>query len=279
MILSLVLVLKYASLGSFIWMVLVAFLWTSLCGLLAQMIAHTVGMRFQALLFVMSEFVHELASPIAALKTNLTAEQDPGAVLSTERLATLRSVCDRIVSLNEDLRVIANWGAPVRHSTLMVVSPSKIATSCVDETRGRFEDLGIELRLDIQTEHTLLCDGEALKRVIMILLDNAAKYCPPGSCVSLDVFKEANDFLISVADTGEGVSADTLKNVFERNFRGDAGSSSKPPGSGLGLTIAKQIVESHGGKIEAFQLEPRGMKFLVTLMRVPNQHPSSQIVT
>ena len=250
--------------------------WLLLAVVLAHVIAHRLGMRFQALLFVISEFVHEFGSPLAALKTNLADSPSGEIHIPAERVIILRDVCQRIISLNEDLRLIANWGAPVRQSALMVASPSKLAASCYDELKERFSSLGITLNLDLQTEDTLVCDNNAIKRVLLILLDNAAKYCPAESEVKVTVQRAGNEFRIIVADNGKGLPLPSVDKVFDRSFRGEKHFAGKIGGMGIGLTIAKEVIESHGGKIQAKQVQPTGMEFLVILPRVPNQHPSSQ---
>ena len=99
----------------------------------------------------------------------------------------------------------------------------------------------------------------------MILLDNATKYSPPGSTVTLSSTAEPGELYIEVADEGPGIPSDKLSRVFERFYRVDKDRSRKKGGSGLGLSIAKTITEVHGGRLKAASRVGKGTKMTLHL--------------
>ncbi len=109
-------------------------------------------------------------------------------------------------------------------------------------------------------------DPDALKQVLLILLDNAMKFTPVEGAVTLAMSKEADSAVVCVRDTGVGIASDALPHIFERFYRGD--SSRTGAGSGLGLAIAKTLVEAHGGTISAESVVGQGSTFSVRIPQV-----------
>jgi two-component system sensor histidine kinase BaeS len=104
-----------------------------------------------------------------------------------------------------------------------------------------------------------------LRRLLLILVDNAVKYTAVGGTITLGGRKDATDVTISVADTGTGVSSDDLPHIFERFWRADKVRSRDTGGTGLGLPIARQIAEQHGADIAVQSEAGRGSLFTVRL--------------
>jgi signal transduction histidine kinase len=114
----------------------------------------------------------------------------------------------------------------------------------------------------------LHADPERLDEVVSILVDNAAKYTQPGGRVSVRTASRRGDVVITVSDTGPGIPPEDLPNIFERFYRGDASRSSSPGGGfGLGLAIAKQIIDSAGGLIDVESTLGDGTTFAVRVPR------------
>ena len=117
-------------------------------------------------------------------------------------------------------------------------------------------------------EITAAFDRERILQVASILLDNAVKYTPDGGSVTVRVEEEDGSVALAVSDTGVGISEDQLPLVFERFYRADAARAEE--GVGLGLSIARQIAEAHGGTIEARSKLGVGSTFVLLL---PRQRP------
>ena len=108
-------------------------------------------------------------------------------------------------------------------------------------------------------------DRQRLEQAVLILVDNAAKYGPPGGTVTLASFVRSGELHIGVEDRGPGIPAKELPHIFERFYRLDKARSRQLGGTGLGLPIAKTIVEAHGGRIEAASRLGEGTKVSLRL--------------
>ena len=121
-----------------------------------------------------------------------------------------------------------------------------------DEIQRQFQPLALEksIKLTVKTEKIKIRgDIVRLRQVILILLDNSLRHTPVGGKISISVSKQDNHAVINVTDTGEGIARKHLSHVFERFYQVESDRREGDPGSGLGLSIAKSIVEAHDGKI------------------------------
>jgi signal transduction histidine kinase len=121
---------------------------------------------------------------------------------------------------------------------------------------------------------TLAVDPDKLSQAVINLLSNALKYTPPGGAVEVRVDTRPSGTEIRVADTGVGIDPQDIPRVFERFYRADNSRSRATGGAGIGLSIAKAIVESHGGTISAVSQPGRGSEFLITLPPAPARQTS-----
>jgi len=123
----------------------------------------------------------------------------------------------------------------------------------------------IVLSVGVPTDLPFLTgDAQRLHQVMLNLMGNAIKYCRPGDNVTVRAWSDGDRLSVSVADTGPGILKDALPHLFERFYR-VAGEMGKAVGTGLGLTIARQIVEAHGGEIAVSSEEGHGATFTFTL--------------
>ena len=126
------------------------------------------------------------------------------------------------------------------------------------------EDLGIEFALELPEKPLYVAaDRVKLQRVFSNLIDNALKFSDPGGRVAIGLAAGEKTAVVTVSDTGCGISESDLPHIFDRLYRCDA--SRSRPGSGLGLTLAAAIVRAHGGTIEAASTPGKGSVFTVTL--------------
>ncbi len=253
---------------------------TLISRLASKMLAERIARKFQEILYALSEYAHELASPLAALKTNVLLAHDEAAKGDDPKvpLERIDECCERLLRLNEDLRVISIWGEPIKHSSLSILKPSNLIQDCLRQISPVLLANGQEIEISDQHNGAIIADADALKRVIFNLLENAAKYGGANCQISISLRNEDDTTLITVADNGPGIPEQVLHRIFERNFRIVNEQTLEITGNGLGLTIAKEIIESHGGTISAKRSQSGGSEFLVKLPRVPTQHPFSQIM-
>ena len=124
---------------------------------------------------------------------------------------------------------------------------------------------GVSLKTEIQNAVRVLGDSDWLERIVLNLLDNAIKFTGDGGTVSVAVAGEDGKARLAVDDTGCGISADALPNIFRRFFRADPARSSQTEGAGLGLSLVKWAVEKQGGNIQVESQPDRGSRFTIRL--------------
>jgi signal transduction histidine kinase len=125
----------------------------------------------------------------------------------------------------------------------------------------------VELKASVPCSSiSIQADSDALRRVVLILVDNAVKYTPHGGVVKVDLTEERGFAVVSVADTGIGIAKDDIAHVFDRFWRADKARSREHGGAGLGLSIAKWVAEAHRGSISVESAPGQGSVFH---LRVP----------
>ncbi len=217
-----------------------------------------------------SDASHELRTPLTALRGNaeiLLKQVEIGAFEkedAIEILSDIRDESERMGRLVQNLLTLAR--ADVGWTPeLDLVALDQIAT---DASRLAVRLAGRhEFTFDIDDEVDVMGNSDQLKQLLLILLDNAFTYTPNESKVSLAV--ESGDDLarLVVTDTGPGIPSEQLERIFDRFYRGDAARDKRAAGAGLGLPIARWIVECHNGKIEAESEIGQGTAITVTLPR------------
>jgi two-component system sensor histidine kinase KdpD len=126
-----------------------------------------------------------------------------------------------------------------------------------DENRGRFS-------VDADPYLDLFVDAGLIRRALLQVIENARKYAPPNSPIRVEARQDGSNAAISVLDRGPGINPDELQRIFEKFYRGRRGRD-KVEGTGMGLAIAKGIIEAHGGKIRAENRPGGGAGIVMTL--------------
>lgn len=107
-------------------------------------------------------------------------------------------------------------------------------------------------------------DPERLKQLVIILVDNATKYMTPPGSIDVQLTSSAKEIILKVSDTGDGITEEDQKHIFDRFYRADKARSRSEGGTGLGLSIAQWIVNSHSGKIEVKSTVGSGIEFIIS---------------
>jgi signal transduction histidine kinase len=196
-----------------------------------------------------SDASHELRAPLTAIQGNLELLSRHRSMPEAEReeaLAEVTREANRLSRLVADLLALAraDVGVPLKHRLLEL---DEVVLDAFREARQLSQ--GQTLTLEPFETIQVIGDEDRLKQLVLILLDNALKYTPAHGHVTLGLQREVSGSKITVRDTGVGIPPEDLPHVFERFYRADPARGRDPGGTGLGLPIARWIVEQHGGKI------------------------------
>lgn len=224
---------------------------------------------------------HELRTPLTSLRTNLElliASSEPGAppVPAADMIELRSDVMAQIQELSTlvgDLVDLAREDAPaVVHEE---VDLTEVVTRSLDRVRRRRTDIDFDVEL---TPWFVFGEDHGLSRAVLNLLDNAAKWSPPGHAVEVRLTQiDLSTAEFTVADAGPGIPPEDRELVFERFYRSTQ--SRSMPGSGLGLAIVRQVMTRHGGTVRAEQSDAGGALMRMTLPghALPSE-PSPQVV-
>lgn len=204
---------------------------------------------------------HDLRTPLTAIKASVTTlisdhqaqpDRDPGklgAEGQQEMLEVIDEEADRLDRFIEGMMELARIEAGELHLKRRNVSLDEILQSAIRRAapRTRLHRVQIQPLINLPT---LSVDEAALVEVFYVLLDNAAKYSPPGTLIQISASVGNDDeVLVSVADEGRGIPQDLHLRVFDKFFRAAGDAADQPSGTGMGLAIAQGIIEAHGGRI------------------------------
>lgn len=213
---------------------------------------------------------HELRSPLSRLRAELEVTlRRPRAVAEYEE--ALRSCLDevqRVQGLTEELLELARIDAQQEPEPAQPVTVNEIVGGAVSAVRREAERRGIVVVLEPPPEMLVRAAPVAAKVALANIFDNAVKFSPPGGEVRVLVRADPEEAVIAVSDTGPGVSAEDVPSLFQRFYRGKASRATDAPGVGLGLAIARALIERQGGRlsVEASGGE-KGATFTVHLPR------------
>ena len=193
---------------------------------------------------------HELRAPLTLIRAGSDAALRKSTKNSKTRslLSDVVSEVDHMNHLVEDLLLMSRLDI----GQLKMVNEVLLLNELAGEIQRQYQPIMAEksIKFSVQVEKIkLLGDKVRLRQVILILLDNALRHTPKGGIILLGIKKQDNHAAISVSDSGEGISRKHLAHVFERFYQVESDRRDGNSGSGLGLSIAKSIVEMHGGKI------------------------------
>jgi len=189
---------------------------------------------------------------VATLDAYLEALEDGVATLDAETTELLRSQTRRLARLSDDIGSVSRAEEGQVQMDMRVVHPESAVTASADAMAEAYEAKGVRLVRDITVGlPALSLDPERIAQVLGNLLDNALRHTPAGGTVTISATTspETGGAQLSVADTGDGIPAEHLRHVFERFYRVDASRDRTHGGSGIGLAIAKALVEAHGGQL------------------------------
>lgn len=215
------------------------------------------------------DVAHELRTPLANIRGYVEAFQDGYLEPTPELLASLHEevmLQQRIVDDLQDL-ALAEAGALTYHFS--AVDLGELLETCRIAHRARAEEAGVRLEVSTGGRPVAVgADPYRLRQAVGNLVSNAVRATSPGGAVTLELAEDGERALVRVRDTGAGIPQEHLPHLFDRFWRGDASRGRRTGGSGLGLSIVRQIVRDHGGWVDVTSTVGEGTTFTVTLERL-----------
>ena len=215
---------------------------------------------------LIADVTHELKTPVSDIRSYLEAIHD-GLMQPTQ--SNLDSVYEDIILLSRlinDLQLLALADAGELN---LVYQPDNIApviTGAVASVQPRANIKGVSLKVALpETLPPVEIDSQRISQVLYNLLDNALRHTPPGGEITVAAIEKNGSLEVSVSDNGEGIPEEDLPHMFERFYRVDKSRAKATGGNGLGLTIAKRLIEAHGGKISVQSELDKGSRFSFTI--------------
>jgi PAS domain S-box-containing protein len=213
---------------------------------------------------------HELRSPLAPIRNALSLldEADDEPLVRAQARGILDRQVRQLTRLVDDLLDIARISRGSISLRREIVRLDEIVAGAIETSRPLIEDASHQLYVDLPQEPIwLFADRARLTQVISNLLNNAARYTPSGGRIDVTARAAGGELAIAVRDDGIGIEAGLLTGIFDMFFQAGSGSRQATGGLGIGLALARQLVELHGGSIEArSEGAGRGSEFTV---RVP----------
>jgi heavy metal sensor kinase len=214
---------------------------------------------------------HELRTPVAIIRTTaeLTRRRPRTNAEYIEALDRILAESERTSRLIDDLLLLARTDAEGEEFAFEPMDLAESLREACEQGRVLAEVAGLSFALDVKSACPALGDPQALRRLFLILLDNAAKYTASDGTVRVTMEVRTTDAVIEVQDSGVGISAEDLPHVFERFYRVGKDRSRARGGVGLGLSIAQRIVVAHGGDLSVQSRPASGSTFRIRLPIVP----------
>ena len=211
-----------------------------------------------------NDIAHELRTPLTDLRCHVEALQDGVVTAGPEALGQLHGQIAHLQRLVDDLGDLARAEARQLRLEPESLNVAGIVALTIRQAAPRAASLGVRVENTVTGgELTLWGDRARVQQVLSNLLDNALGHTPPGGSVTFDARRVDGETIIGVRDTGDGIAAEHLPHVFDRFYRADPSRSRATGGAGLGLAIARQVVEASGGGITAASVPGAGTTFEV----------------
>ena len=214
---------------------------------MAEKLEQVESMRRQ----LIGDVSHELRTPLTAIKGSMEGLMDGVLPATDETYQQIHQEADRLNRLVDDLQELSRVEAGSYELDLQPTQIAPLFETLTKRFRQQFESKRVSLDLNLPTDLPLvLADEHRILQVLTNLTGNALRYTPEGGAVTVGAARTNGSVQFTVRDTGVGIAPEHLSHLFDRFYRADKSRSrAAGGGSGIGLTIAKYLVEAHGGEI------------------------------
>ena len=213
-----------------------------------------------------ADIAHDLRSPLAVIAGYIESMRDEVLSPTPARFDTIYSEIEHLQHLISDLRTLSRADAGELPLNLQRLNPQELIDRTIATFKLQAEQKNIQIEANIEASiPSINGDEERLAQVLGNLVNNALRHTPEDGAIRLNSRKDANGVLLSIEDTGEGIPEDVLPRIFDRFYRVDEARQQNSGESGLGLAIAKSLIEAHGGTINVFSKVGSGTRFDILL--------------
>jgi signal transduction histidine kinase len=215
---------------------------------------------------MVADVAHELRTPLSNLSGYLEAIRDDVVQPDDATIRSLSEETSTLIRLVNDLQELSLADAGELKLILQEDDISRLVRETVTALQTKAAAKGLTISADLPTAlPAVYIDSHRIRQVLNNLLENALEHTGREGRITVTTRQKENRIYISVADTGEGIPPEDLPMIFERFYRVDKSRTRATGGSGLGLTIAKRLVEAHGGTIEVYSNLGQGSTFTFSL--------------
>ncbi len=213
-----------------------------------------------------ADIAHELRTPLMVISGYLEALRDGTLEPTAERFEAMNQEATQLKRLVEDLRTLSLADAGELKLAYQTVKPGELLTQIKQSFEPIAQEHKVALKLEVQQGlPNVQIDPERMVQVLANIVSNALRYTPDGGTVTLQARQNQDQVQLRVNDTGKGIPAEKLPNIFERFYRVEESRYQTEGESGLGLAIAKSIVEAHHGTIAAESHIGQGTSVIISL--------------
>jgi two-component system sensor histidine kinase BaeS len=203
------------------------------------------------------DLAHEIRTPVSVIDAYVEAVEDGVKTLDPETITMLRDQSRRLVRFSDDIAALAQAEEGYASIAPTSLAPDTLIATAVAAAADRFAAKDITLTSNVRDGlPRIWADPQRLAQVLGNLLDNALRHTPPGGRVDVTAQIHQDELAITVTDDGDGIAAEHLPHVFERFYRADAARNRDRGGAGIGLAIAKALIQAHRGDITASSQGP-----------------------
>jgi len=226
-----------------------------------------------------SSVSHELKTPLAIIKEviSLVIDEIPGKIVEAQRdiLTTAQENIDRLSNIINSLLDISRIESGKLKLYTKPVNMSELIKNTVSDFKYLAEQKGILLDYKVpQAKVDIFCDADKIRQVLVNLIYNALKFTSQDGRIKVICNENGNEVIVSVQDTGIGISEENIPRLFDRFIQFDRKSGPGEKGTGLGLVISKGIVELHKGRVWVESKLNKGSEFYFSLPKLSSEKPS-----
>ena len=231
---------------------------------------NTMLARLESAVNTLSQFAadasHELRTPLSVIRTSaeVALRRARSAESYRDSLGEIAEEAERMTQLVEDLLLLARSDAQAATMPKEALDLDGVVEAASAQLRGVADARGIRVKSSVRLAEPALVSGNrpALRRLFLVLLDNAIKYSHPDSEVTVAIAREGKTVAVAIEDSGIGIREEDQAHIFQRFYQADQARTDR--GFGLGLSLAERIAREHGATIEVKSQEGAGSRFLVT---------------